>query len=65
LHAVLVEYGGLDLDVSRHIAIRAFQADWLYIRQNNPRITAAIVCRFRAARTTSFSQRFRIAVVVI
>jgi outer membrane immunogenic protein len=46
--------GGLDLNVSRHIAIRAFQADWLYTqspngtnnRQNNLRITAGIVFRF-------------------
>jgi opacity protein-like surface antigen len=46
--------GGLDVNVSRHIAIRAAQADWLYTqfpngvdnRQNNLRITAGIVFRF-------------------
>jgi opacity protein-like surface antigen len=45
--------GGLDVNVSRHLAIRAFQADWLYTqfpngtnnRQNNLRITAGIVFR--------------------
>lgn len=45
--------GGLDVNVSRHLTIRAFQADWLYTqfpngtnnRQNNLRITAGIVFR--------------------
>jgi hypothetical protein len=46
--------GGLDINLSPHIAVRAFQADWLYTQfpnggnnqQNNLRITSGLVLRW-------------------
>jgi hypothetical protein len=46
--------GGLDVNISRHFAVRAFQADWFFTEfpngvtnhQHNFRLTAGVVLRF-------------------